>query len=229
MQLILVRHAQPAWASETGAAVSDPGLTRLGRRQAEAVAERLAAWEPIDELYVSTATRSKDTVAPIAEQLGLDPVVEEWLHEIRLPLHWEGTPAEEVGRVLRDARTRPRDEWWEGLEGGESFRDFHYRVTSGLGSALTTWGVTRHNDDPTNLWHVADEDRRIAIVAHAGTNSVILGYLLGLEPQPWEWERFASDHASVTVLETAPIATGWIWGLQRFSDVAHHAPDTVTI
>ncbi|MDX1658920.1 MAG: histidine phosphatase family protein [Nitriliruptorales bacterium] len=230
MQLILVRHGQPGWATDDGAAVFDPGLKSIGRRQADAVAERLAGWEePIDELYVSTATRARETAAPVADRLGLEPKVEEWLHEIRLPEHWDGTPAEEVGRVLREARVRPRDEWWDGLADGESFRDFHHRVTTGLGAALTSWGVTRHNDDPEHLWHVAREDQRIAIVAHAGTNSVVIGYLLGLEPQPWEWERFASDHASVTVLQTAPIASGWIWGLQRFSDVAHHADGDVTI
>lgn len=229
MQLLLIRHAQPAWADEDGSAVSDPGLTELGRRQAAAAAERLAAWADIDALYVSTAARARATVEPVASAIGIDAEVAEWLHEIRLPAAWDGTPAEEVGRVLRTARTRPRDEWWEGIDGGESFRDFHHRVTSGLGGALTSWGVTRHNDDPTHLWHIAEPDRRIAIVAHAGTNSVILGYLLGLEPQPWEWERFASDHASLTVLDTTPIATGWIWSLQRFSDVAHFARDEVTI
>jgi broad specificity phosphatase PhoE len=42
--------------------------------------------------------------------------------------------------------------------------------------------------------------RRLLLVAHAGTNSVVLGHLLGLSPEPWEWERFASAHASITVL-----------------------------
>lgn len=229
MDIILIRHAQPAWADRSGAAVNDPGLTEVGREQAEALATRCADWTDISRLYVSTARRSRETVAPLEEALGMDAAVEPWLHEIRLPLEWDGTPAQEVGRVLHEARRRPRDEWWDGMPGGESFRDFHHRVTSGFGEALTSWGVTRDNEDPTHLWHVADPDQRIVIVAHAGTNSVLLGYLLGLEPQPWEWERFASDHASVTVVRSAPIATGAIWGLQRFSDVAHFRPDLVTI
>lgn len=229
MQLILVRHAQPAWADAHGTAVGDPELTQLGRRQARSVATRLAEWGQIDGLYVSTAARARATARPIAEAVGLDPEPWEWLHEIRLPAEWDGTPAEEVGKVLRSARTRPRDAWWEGLDGGESFRDFHHRVSNGLGQALRAWGVHRHDDDPDHLWRIADTERRIVVVAHAGTNSVILGYLLGLDPQPWEWERFASDHASLTVLDTAPIASGWIWSLQRFSDVAHFARDEVTI
>jgi broad specificity phosphatase PhoE len=66
------------------------------------------------------------------------------------------------------------------------------------------------------------------MVAHAGTNSLVLGALLGLEPEPWEWERFASDHASVTLLRTTAIAGGHIFGLQRFSDVEHLPDDLVT-
>jgi broad specificity phosphatase PhoE len=66
------------------------------------------------------------------------------------------------------------------------------------------------------------------LVAHAGTNSVVLGRLLGLEPEPWEWERFASDHTSLTVLRSVPIGGGHIFSLQRFSDVSHLPPDLVT-
>lgn len=227
MELILVRHAQPQWA-QRNAAVVDPGLTDLGDRQASALAVRARRWDDVDELIVSTARRSQETSRPLAEALGLPPSTQEWLHEIRMPPSWEGTPSEEVGRVLQASRSRPLDDWWDGLPEGESFRDFHHRVCSGLGAALAERGVTRHNDDPTRLWHVVDEHQRIVIVAHAGTNSVILGYLLGLDPMPWEWERFASDHASITVLMTSPISSGWIWSLQRFSDVGHLAPDDVS-
>ena len=69
---------------------------------------------------------------------------------------------------------------------------------------------------------------RLLLIAHAGTNSVVLGHLLGLEPQPWEWERFASNHASLTVLRSTPIGGGYIFSLQSFSDVSHLAPELVT-
>jgi broad specificity phosphatase PhoE len=66
------------------------------------------------------------------------------------------------------------------------------------------------------------------MVAHAGTNSVVLGELLGVDPEPWEWERFASDHASITVLRTVPISGHHIFSLQGFSDVGHLDADQVT-
>ena len=224
MELVLVRHAQPEWARDHISQVN-PGLTELGLRQAELVAERLAT-EPVDHVLVSTAERAQQTARPVRRHLDHVPTTDRvWLHEIHLPQSFADTPAEEVGMVLREARDRPRDEWWDGLPGGESFRDFHERVTTGLMEELAAFGAHRKDD---GLWEVPGEDLRVLMVAHAGTNSLVLGALLGLEPEPWEWERFASDHASITLLRTTPIAGGHIFGLQRFSDVEHLPSDLVT-
>ncbi len=226
MELVLVRHGQPAWTRDRSAQV-DPELTEIGHRQAVLTADRLAAMR-FDRLLVSTARRAQQTSAPIRARLeGGATEDREWLHEIRSPGAWQGTPVEEIGRVLRDARDRPRSHWWDGLPGGESFRDFHARVTSGLVAELATLGV--EHDPSSGLWRVPNEDhRRLLLVAHAGTNSVVLGNLLGLEPEPWEWERFASDHTSLTVLRSVPIGGGHIFSLQRFSDVGHLPPELVT-
>jgi broad specificity phosphatase PhoE len=228
MRLLLVRHGQPRWSMD-GAAINDPGLTELGADQARAAAERLQMEPDLTELVVSPARRSQETAAPIAERCRLPVVTDDWLHEIRLPAAWDGTPAEEVGRVLTEARTRPASDWWDGLPGGESFGDFHERVTNGLDATLRRWGVTRHGADPDNLWSLPDDSpRTIVVVAHAGTNSLVLGHLLGLQPTPWEWERFASDHASVTELRTTPIAGGHIFSLQSFSDTRHLGPTQIS-
>jgi broad specificity phosphatase PhoE len=224
MELVLVRHAQPEWARDRTAQV-DPGLTEVGRRQAHLAADRLAG-EPFDRVLISTATRARQTASPLLPRLDTTPAAERpWLHEIHMPAAWEGTPSEEVGRVLAEARGRPRDAWWDGLPGGESFRDFHARVTQGLVEELAALGIHR---DAAGLWHVPEGSPRLLLVAHAGTNSVVLGHLLGLEPEPWEWERFASDHASLTVLRSTRIAGGHIFSLQRFSDVSHLPADLVT-
>lgn len=229
MEIILVRHGQPAWTDARGHARNDPGLTDIGHEQARLVAERLSDLPGPTELLVSTARRSLETAEPIAHALGVEPSVEEWIHEIRLPPEWDGTPAQEVSRVLREARSRPREAWWDGIPGdGETFLDFHNRVCAGLDDTLRTRGVTRHGADPDNLWVIPEDRPRLLIVAHAGTNSSVLGHLLGLEPQPWEWERFNSNHASVTALDTTAIAGGHIFRLQLFSGVKHFPPDLVT-
>jgi len=224
MDILLVRHAQPQWDKDAVSSV-DPGLTRRGVQQADLLAERMLH-ERVDLLLVSTARRAQETAQPVrVRQSGVPTEDRAWLHEIRMPDHWEGTPADEVNRALSEARQRPRDLWWEGMPGGESFRDFHARVTIGLSAELEGLGLERRGD---GLWEVAPDVPEITMVAHAGTNSVVLGHLLGLEPEPWEWERFASDHASLTRLRSTRIADGHIFSLQGFSDVSHLPPQLVT-
>ncbi len=222
IELVLVRHAQPEWARD-GRAQGDPGLTADGREQAALLAKRLAG-QQFDEVLVSTARRAQETAGRIMGGITANTVEHRsWLHEIMMPRAWDDTPAEEVGRVLRDARHRSRDDWWEGMPGGESFRAFHARVAIGLHNELAERSIIRRDD---GLWSIPDVTYRGLIVAHAGTNSVILGTLLGLDPEPWEWERFASTHASITRISTTEIAGNWIFALDSFSDTAH-LPDTL--
>jgi len=222
MELVLVRHAQPAWSVESIAQV-DPGLTETGRRQAELVAHRLRN-ESFDRIVVSTAQRAQETAMPVRASLSSVRTDDrEWLHEIHMPGSWQGSPSDEVNRTLVASRLRTRDEWWEGMPGGETFHDFHARVTIGVNAELAELGVEQ---DDQGLWQVPRDAPRLLFIAHSGTNSVVLGHLLGLDPEPWEWERFDSGHASITLLRTRPIASGHIFSLLRFSDVSH-LPDTL--
>ena len=72
------------------------------------------------------------------------------------------------------------------------------------------------------LWNVgAAAPERLVAVAHAGTNSTIISHLLGVEPEPWEWDRFALGHASVAVLRTLPMAGSHLWSLRSLGDATH--------
>lgn len=219
MELLLVRHGQPAWVNAHGLGDNDPPLTPLGRRQAQEAADRVGALE-VDELLASTARRAAQTAEPIAEALGLPVQPEEGLWEIRPPDEWEGAPAEVVAKAFKEWRRRPRAAWWQGPH-GEPFGDFHERVTTTIERLLADRGVTRNPSDPDHLWDLEHDERRIVVVAHNGTNSVILSHLLGIEPQPWEWERFNSNHAGITTLRTTRIADAAIWSLQHFSAIDH--------
>lgn len=220
MELLLVRHGQPAWLDEHGRGDNDPGLTPLGRRQALQTGARLVSTD-VTEVLTSTARRALETVAPIAEMLEQDVTEDDGLWEVHPPDEWHGAPAEVVAATFREWRGKPRADWWEGPH-GEPFREFHTRVTTSIERLLSERGVTRNADDPEHLWNVEPKDeRRLVIVAHNGTNSVILSHLLGIEPQPWEWERFNSNHAAITTLRTTRIASASIWSLQHFSAVDH--------
>jgi broad specificity phosphatase PhoE len=149
-----------------------------------------------------------------------------WLAEIASP-DWTGTPAEVVERIFAEGRDRPLDEQWDGIPGGESFRDFHDRVTSGLRAMLDASGATQVSDYPA-LWKLTEPDRRMVVVAHSGTNATALGHLLGIAPVPWEWERFQTRHASISRVEPMAISRGHSFCLSRLSDVDHLPPDLHT-
>ncbi len=224
MEVLFVRHGQPEW-ERGGLAVDNPPLTALGRRQAVALADQLADVE-IDEILVSPLVRAQQTAAPLLERLGRDAATLPWLAEIGSP-RWDGTPTEVVERIFREEWTRPLEDLWDGLPGGESFRDFHSRVIGGLDAMLDEAGATRISDAPP-LWKLHHPARRILVVAHAGTNATALGHLLGIPPVPWEWERFVSFHASVSVVRPLEISGGHSFSLFRFSDVDHLPPEMRT-
>ena len=109
--------------------------------------------------------------------------------------------------------------------GGESFRHFYERVSAGVESLLVgSHDLGIHEDSGHRLWALPPETDRVLIVAHEGTNAVLLSHLLGTEPVPWAWVRFSSAHAGITRLRAAPVASGAVWTLACFNRV-HHLGD----
>ena len=217
MELLFVRHAQPAWANN-GLSVTNPGLTDLGHAQAKAAGERFRGAR-VDALVVSPLLRAQQTAGYIAEALDMEPTTLDWLAEIASPA-WDDEPIEVVEKIFADIRRRPAEDHWEGIPGGESFRAFHERITTGLQGYLDEFGGERVSDQPA-LWHLDRPARRVVVVAHAGTNATALSYLLGIAPVPWEWERFASYHASVSEIRPIDICDEHAFSLFRFADVTH--------
>ena len=227
MQLIFVRHGEPAWGVD-GLTQTDPHLTDRGHEQAALTARRLAKLDPpIDEILVSPAIRSQETAAPLAAATGLRPTTVDGLVEMRMP-DWEGRLEDEVRKTFRDACQRSPQEWWDGIAGGESFRDFHERVTSTLSVELGRRGLQADDEGRIHLWNVDQPDQRFAIVAHAGTNSVSLGWLLDLEPAPWEWERFVLGHCSIATIHSVELAGAHAFSLRTFNDREHLPEDLRT-
>jgi probable phosphoglycerate mutase len=219
MDIVFIRHGQPQWAVD-GLSQADPFLTELGHEQALLAAKRIANEpRPATELIASPAIRAQQTAAPIAEATGLDTQTVEDLTEVRMP-DWEGVTEEKVIEIFKTSRHRSPDEWWDGLPGGESFREFHDRVTRALDTLLAERGVTRDADDP-QLWHMDEDPGRIVVVAHGGTNSVSLTHLLGVPPAPWEWERLVLFHASFARIKLIPLAGGFVPSLRTFNDQDH--------
>ncbi len=223
MDIIFIRHGQPQWAVD-GLSQPDPHLTELGHEQARLAAKRIASdFEPLAELIVSPALRSRQTATPIAEATGHDMVTIDDLVEVKMP-NWEGVTEASVIEIFKSSRNRTPEEWWEGLPGGESFRTFHDRVTDALNTLLEKRGMVRDENDPS-LWHVDEDPGRLVIVAHGGTNSVCLTHLLGIPPAPWEWEKFVLFHASFARVKMIPLAGAHVPSLRTFNDQDHIPPE----
>lgn len=159
MTLIIVRHAQSAGNVRgvfTGGL--DVSLTALGRRQAEALAERLAS-QPIVAVYASTLERARETARPTAERFGLPVNVLETLREAGL--------GEAEGLAIGEVRERWTlgigARWADAIPGAERGDDVRARVAAGLDVLLE-----RHRDD-------------VALcVSHAGTITHALQHVMGL-------------------------------------------------
>ncbi|HRE03709.1 MAG TPA: histidine phosphatase family protein [Ilumatobacteraceae bacterium] len=230
MELILVRHGQPAWSDPDGFGRNDPELTELGRRQAELAARRLANSEElpgrgdIDRVFASPAVRAQQTAAPIAAALGLEIVTLDWLLEVQNPPEWEGSPMANIDAAFQTMYGQPRETWWAGHPGGENFASFHERIRAGITATLAELGITPSGE--RGLWDVAEIEAgldRVVMVAHGGTNGAVVANLLQVEPEPWEWERFRNGHAAFSVLHSLPIAGHHIWSLDQVGD-ANHLP-----
>ncbi len=224
MEIVLIRHGEPEWVRE-GLTIVDPPLTDLGHHQAQQLAQALAG-EEFDEVLVSPLVRARQTAAPLLEALGRGEVVDPWLEEIRDPL-WHGTPAEKAAEAYAELKGRKAEDRWHGLNGGESMRDFVARIRAGVTQFLADRGVVR-TEMELPVWQIAEPGARIALVAHAGTNSVTIGHMLGLDPTPWEWDRFVLGHTSISRVEAMELEDGYSFGLSKLSDVEHLPADQRT-
>lgn len=226
MEIVLIRHGQPEWV-RNGLNVVDPPLTERGFLQAERTGEVLQH-EHFDHVIVSPLSRARQTAAPLLRLQSRSEVIEPFLEEIREP-NWHGTPEELAAAAYAEEKSRPAANRWDGVrDGGEPPRDFVERVRSGATDYWARIGMSRQ-PQALPMWTIEDPDLRICIVAHSGTNGVLLCQLLGLDPVPWEWDRFVTMHSSITRLVSLGMGDGHTFSLRRLSDVEHMPHDARTV
>lgn len=160
MRILFIRHGQTP-ANVDGVLATDhpgPGLTPLGERQASALVPALAG-ERIDGIYVSTLVRTHLTAAPLAAARGLDPVVEDGLHEIEAG-DLEGLrDRDSVMAYLGTLHRWGRGELDARMPGGFSGTDFFARFDAALDRI-----AERHDADAT-----------VAVVSHGAAIRVWCG------------------------------------------------------
>jgi len=127
--IYLVRHAHADWQDDESRPLSKAGL-----KAAQVVGSLLAAL-PITAIYSSPARRAVETVAPLADRLGIRPELMHDLRERELP----ALPGSEFDRAVADAWRSPET----ATTGAESNVDAQSRGLAAVRSILTRHGGER--------------------------------------------------------------------------------------
>lgn len=178
----LIRHGEVEQAAEGRFfGHTDVALSATGLAQVEALG-RLLAGEPIEGVYASDLLRARQSAAPLAASRRVTPVVLPALREMAMG-RWEGLTFREIREREPEAATRwLADPVTVAFPGGESLEDLRARIMPALAEVLA-----RH------------AGRRVAVVAHGGSNRVILGQALGMPLG--NILRLAQDYACWSVIE----------------------------
>jgi len=203
LRLLLVRHGQTAWNLGAGPerfrGRTDLPLDATGEAQAEAVARRLAAVR-IAAIYASPLRRARQTVAPLADRLGLSVQSHEGLTDINYGL-WQGlTHAEaataypELHRLWHTRPDRVR------FPGGESLADVRDRLYALLDQLAEV-----------------HPGQTVVLVGHQIVNKVLVCAVLDLGLD--QIGRIGQEPSALNIFEQQPDR----WDLLRLNDCCHLA------
>ncbi len=210
MHLYVIRHGQSLvnladWEHGN----SDEGLTELGRRQARAVAGRMAdELDAVHAVYSSTMKRASETATQVGAALRMPVSYDDRIREIgnnqldHAP--WPDLPTH-YGDFL--ATSRPFASVTPAMDRGESLMHFRVRVGSFLEDLLA-----RHAGET------------VVAVAHGGVIDVVFDHMFNVGP--WRPCQIWTDNAAVTHVEAIDDvrATGdgpERWRLHRHNCGAH--------
>lgn len=177
MELVFVRHALPL-AVEEPDGPADPPLAPLGREQARRVGEWLSG-EELHGIITSPSARACQTAAPLAELLGLKPVVDPELAEF---------DAGATSYVPFEELRRRGDERWEAIARGEFHTpdvdpvEFRRRIVARIEQIVA-----------------AHPGQRVALFTNAGIINAYVGHILAQEPPLW----FGPGYTSITRIGAA--------------------------
>jgi len=185
-EILLIRHGEQQFFSNIplGEALDAP-LSALGRKQAEAVGQRLAPAR-LGAVYCSNMKRAYDTGYAIAKHHGLDPIVVDDLREIDL---WKYAPQdkglldiysrEELAEIYREVSRTRKHSSYPHCEDSEEFKA---RIVAAID-------------------RIAEESvgHRVAVACHGG---VINAYLSHLFASGYD-SLVPVHHTSITVIRAA--------------------------
>ena len=235
MLLFYIRHGDPNYEPNE--------LTPLGVRQAEALARRLSRYG-LDELYVSSSERARETAAPTEQLLKKQAVMLDWLNE-DYAYREQSVPTEDGGscwaffrqdyidlltsREIRDLAGK----WYEHPAfSGTDFAKGHLRLRREAREFLDNlgWEWDEERGQYRNRNYEASEpepykpevktaafmrDKRVAVFAHHGVGTNFLSAVLDI-PYPEICLKTNIGHTGLSVI--------------YFDDAKHYAvPQLLTL
>jgi broad specificity phosphatase PhoE len=206
-ELFLIRHADAIPDADEiipSGVYNDLPLSRVGRAQAQALAERLKVLS-FHAAYSSPLRRCQETAAPLLEHLRLQLTIVPDIKEIRLgnpfPLPSEVSNLEELTKALRErqaeiVRRAGGSGHWDVIPESEPSREFRLRVVAAI--------------DEIARQHLGE---RVLIFCHGGVINAYLAETLGLERDFF----FPAANTSISVVR----ARGQQRVVYALNDLAH--------
>lgn len=193
MELLLIRHALPVRLVTEDGSAADPELTPLGVGQAQALRDHLRA-EDLGAVYTSPLRRARETAAPLAAALGLDPVVEpdlaEWDRDLAAYIPMEELKATDHATWRAMAEGRLHDV-------GIDVEAFRARVDRAMGTIAS-----------------AHPGGRVAVVCHGGVINTYTAGVLGLDRVLF----FEPDYTSIS---RVLVSRGGTRSLRSLNEATH--------
>ena len=192
-ELFLVRHADAIPEEDEiipSGIYDDLPLSRSGREQAEALAERLSSLT-FDAIYSSPLRRCLETAAPLAERLGMTPIIAEGLKEIKLgnvrPLPEDGQDLAALTKALQErqldiVRIAGETGHWDAIPDSEQSKAFRRRVVQALDEIVSK--------------HIG---QRILAIAHGGVINAYIAEVLRLKKDFF----FPAANTSITIVRAS--------------------------
>ena len=206
-ELFIVRHADAIPDEDEiipSGIYDDLPLSRVGREQAEALAERLGNLS-FNAIYSSPLRRCLETAAPLVERLGLTPIIVPDLKEIRLgqvnSLPQDINDLAALTKALHErqneiVRAAGGSGNWDMIKDSEPSKQFRKRVVTAL--------------DEIARRHIGE---RVVAFAHGGVVNAYVAEVLGLERDFF----YPAGNTSITVVRVA--STHRV--LFMLNDIAH--------
>ena len=193
VELFIVRHADAIPDKDEiipSGIYDDLPLSRIGREQAQALAERLSSLN-FDAMYSSPLRRCLETAAPLAERLGMTPIIADSLKEIKLgnirPLPDDGQDLAALAKALQErqldiVRVAGETGHWDIIPDSEPSIAFRKRVVETMDE------IARN--------HIG---QRVLAFAHGGVINAYVAEVLGLQKDFF----FPAANTSISVVRAA--------------------------